>query len=160
MPKRLRGCPNCGKQKKVECTLMKSDGALIDIKHDRSMWKVAGVPAKRWTQAEHELFFMELKAYGAAHGYKPGWALMKYRDKFIEFAAALVFSSFSVPRNLGKPLCGVVMALGEATMRWNGKTAAAGAATFALRHRDGLRAGLLRAKLRHWRAARRRPILH
>ena len=80
---------------------MKSDGALIDIKHDRSMWKVAGVPAKRWTQAEHELFFMELKAYGAAHGYKPGWALMKYRDKFIEFAAALVFSSFSVPRKGG-----------------------------------------------------------
>ena len=64
---------------------MKSDGALIDIKHDRSMWKVAGVPAKRWTQAEHELFFMELKAYGAAHGYKPGWALMKYRDKSNEW---------------------------------------------------------------------------
>ena len=97
---------------------MKSDGALIDIKHDRSMWKVAGVPAKRWTQAEHELFFMELKAYGAAHGYKPGWALMKYRDKFNELAAALVFSSFHRQiisptvalwvrsRNIGKPLCG------------------------------------------------------
>ena len=72
---------------------MKSDGALIDIKHDRSMWKVAGVPAKRWTQAEHELFFMELKAYGAAHGYKPGWALMKYRDKFMSSPPR----SFSVP---------------------------------------------------------------
>jgi ubiquitin len=67
MPKRLRGCPNCGKQKK-ECTLMKSDGALIEIKHDGSIWEAARLPAKKWTQDKRELFFMELKAYGAAHG--------------------------------------------------------------------------------------------
>jgi hypothetical protein len=54
---------------------MESVGALIEIEHDGSMWQAAMVPAKKWTQAERELFFMELKAYDTAHGYKPGWAV-------------------------------------------------------------------------------------
>jgi superfamily II DNA or RNA helicase len=90
MAKRLRVCPNCGKQKKAECTLMESDGALIEIKRDGSRWQVAKVPAKKWTQAERELFFMELKAYGAAHGYKPRLGADEVSGQVQRVAAALV----------------------------------------------------------------------
>jgi hypothetical protein len=47
---------------------MKSDGALIEIKHDGSIWEAARLPAKKWTQDKRELFFIELEAYGTAHG--------------------------------------------------------------------------------------------
>ena len=32
--------------------------------------------------AEKAIFLAELKAYAAGHGYKPGWAAVKYKGRF------------------------------------------------------------------------------
>ena len=40
---------------------------------------------KKWTDEEREVFYFELRFYGTNRGYKPGWAAIKYREKFGEW---------------------------------------------------------------------------
>jgi hypothetical protein len=37
---------------------------------------------KKWTEEEQEVFYWELRFYGEGKGYKPGWAAVKYKNKF------------------------------------------------------------------------------
>jgi DNA repair protein RadD len=77
-----RKCPNCGEVNKLQSTLLEADGELVEVKRDGSMWQAAKVKAREWTIEERETFLSELKAYTQAHGYKPGWASLKYKEKF------------------------------------------------------------------------------
>ena len=82
MPVRTRICPNCQHQVKPECTIMEHDGELQEIVPGKLM-KVSG--KKVWSYEEKKVFLAELKGYAADKGYKPGWAGMKFKDKFGEF---------------------------------------------------------------------------
>ena len=58
---------------------MEQDGQLVEIVPG-NLTKVG--KKKEWTEAESRVFLSELKGYALEHGYKPGWAAMKYKEKF------------------------------------------------------------------------------
>ncbi len=78
LPK-ARECPNCGHMQKPVCAIIEQDGELVEIIPGQ-LRKVG--KKKEWTEAEQRVFLAELKGYALEHGYKPGWAAMKYREKF------------------------------------------------------------------------------
>ncbi len=82
MPPKSRLCPNCGHERKILCKIAENDGELVEIVPGK-LTKVGG--KKIWTYPEKKVFLAELKGYAIDHGYKPGWAAMKYKDKFGEF---------------------------------------------------------------------------
>ena len=82
MPVRARICPNCQHQVKPECSIVEQDGELQEIVPGKLL-KVSG--KKIWSYEEKKVFLAELKGYAADKGYKPGWAGMKFKDKFGEF---------------------------------------------------------------------------
>ncbi len=79
MPPRSRECPNCGTPSRPECTVFEQDGDLQEIVPG-GLKKVA--TKKYWSYEEKKVFFAELKGYALDKSYKPGWAAMKYKDKF------------------------------------------------------------------------------
>ena len=82
MPLGSRKCPNCGHERKPECSISEQDGEL----HEIVPGQLRKVGSKQiWSHTEKKVFFAELKGYGMQHGYKPGWAAMKFRDKFGEW---------------------------------------------------------------------------
>jgi superfamily II DNA or RNA helicase len=86
MPRKLLKCPNCGRERQSpKCSLMENDGQLVELVRDGTMWMAFKVKPALWTKGERKTFFAELMRYGIDHGYKPGWAAMKYRDKFGEW---------------------------------------------------------------------------
>jgi DNA repair protein RadD len=88
-------CPGCGfvpekKKKPLETT----DDELGEIITNK-----AAAKRNRNTSAEEkEYFFGEMKSYGRAHNYKPGWAMMKFRDKFGVFPNDFHGTPERVPR--------------------------------------------------------------
>jgi DNA repair protein RadD len=82
MPPRTPTCPNCGHERKPVCSIMEQDGELVEIVPGQ-LRKVGS--KKDWTYKEKHVFLAELKGYALQHGYKPGWAGMKFREKFGEF---------------------------------------------------------------------------
>jgi hypothetical protein len=56
------------------------------MERDGELREVTGIVPKyrkhEYTMAEKSQFFAELKAYGLEKQYKPGWASMKYKEKF------------------------------------------------------------------------------
>jgi superfamily II DNA or RNA helicase len=85
MPRGTRKCLYCGYEMRTLSSIMERDGVLVEISRDGSMFKAAKVAAHLWTREEKELFLSELKGYAKQHGYKPGWAQIKYREKFKEW---------------------------------------------------------------------------
>jgi DNA repair protein RadD len=78
-PPRVATCPNCGHKRKVSSDLMEQDGELVEVTGAHGQKK--GVK-RVWTMEEKAQFLAELKTYGLEHGYKPGWASRKYKDRF------------------------------------------------------------------------------
>lgn len=72
---RSRVCPQCGW--KVPFT--KRDVATTQADLVRIGKVLVKKLPKGWVS--HEIFFCMLKRYGAEHGYKPGWAAVKFKEK-------------------------------------------------------------------------------
>lgn len=87
-PNVLRKCPNCGEVAKIQSGMIERDGQLVEVRRDGSMFEAAKVKAVEWTYEERRTFLAELKCYAEQQGYKPGWASMKYKEKFQEFPEA------------------------------------------------------------------------
>lgn len=79
MPPRSPSCPNCGRSRRPECTVFEAEGELQEIVPGK-LTKVG--TKKEWSYAEKKVFLAELKGYALDKGYKPGWAAMKFKDKF------------------------------------------------------------------------------
>lgn len=80
-PPRVRICPNCGQQPKVETDVIERDGELVEVsggKRQRSKSR----KASDYSAPERQAFFAELKAYASLKEYKPGWAAFKFKEKF------------------------------------------------------------------------------
>jgi len=82
MQPKSRLCQNCGHERKILCTIAESDGELVEIVPGKLM-KVGS--KKVWSYEEKKVFLAELKGYAIEHNYKPGWAGMKYKEKFGSF---------------------------------------------------------------------------
>lgn len=79
--KHARICPNCGAEPaRLSSGPLENEGELIEITIDRKA--TSKRKADQWTERERQAFFSEMKAYAQQHGYKPGWAAVKYRDRF------------------------------------------------------------------------------
>jgi DNA repair protein RadD len=69
-------CPECGKVREARTDIQHQDGELIEI---------GARPTKR-SQAqiifEQESFYGELRWVASIHGYAPGWAAHKFRERF------------------------------------------------------------------------------
>ena len=74
-------CPNCGFESKITSAIMEDDGELFELKPGK-MNKSKPRRTEDWTEQERKVFFAELKAYALMHEYKPGWAAVKFKDKF------------------------------------------------------------------------------
>lgn len=80
-PPRTPICPNCGHKNAITSSIMESDGELVEYANGKKA-KSKPKRAEDFTEQERKIFFAELKAYGIMHEYKPGWAAMKYKEKF------------------------------------------------------------------------------
>jgi DNA repair protein RadD len=80
-PVGVRKCPHCGFEPVVISGVIEKDGELVEMVPGQMPPAKKG-EARKYTMVEKSQFLAELKAYGVEHGYKPGWALNKYRDKF------------------------------------------------------------------------------
>lgn len=74
---KIHACPACGFAPERQDSVEIVDGDLVEL-NSRRMAKAQ--KAQGWP--EKAAFLAQLRAYGLAHGYKPGWANNKYHEKF------------------------------------------------------------------------------
>lgn len=76
-PAKVHACPACGFQPERQDAVEVVEGDLVELDSKRraKLNREAG-----WD--EKAAFFAQLKGYALLHGYKPGWAANKYREKF------------------------------------------------------------------------------
>lgn len=80
-PPKTKICPNCGHKTEIKSEIMECDGELVEFTPGAKSKSVRRKP-EDFSEQERKQFFAELKAYALVHEYKPGWAAMKYKDKF------------------------------------------------------------------------------
>ena len=80
-PARMRICPNCGAQPKVETHVVERDGDLVEVTGGKRQ-RAKSRKASDYSAPERQAFFAELKAYALLKEYKPGWVQHKFREKF------------------------------------------------------------------------------
>jgi DNA repair protein RadD len=81
MPVGSRKCPNCGHEMKAQCAIIEQDGELHEVVPGQ-LRKVGSKDRQQWSYAEQKVFLAELKGYALHHGYKTGWAAVKFKSKF------------------------------------------------------------------------------
>jgi superfamily II DNA or RNA helicase len=74
----MRKCENCGFEPTPQCGWVETADELQEV--DRKT--LPKKQSRQFSMEEKMVFLAELKSYAAMHGYKPGWASNKYRDKF------------------------------------------------------------------------------
>jgi superfamily II DNA or RNA helicase len=80
LPRVAGKCQNCGAvQQRSVSGLVERDGELFEIVPGT---RVKQQKAAKFTLDEKAVFLAGLKFYGIEKGYKAGWAMNKYRDKF------------------------------------------------------------------------------
>jgi superfamily II DNA or RNA helicase len=82
IPPRVKICPECGFERKIESKINEREGTLVEF--DGTFRKKGATNHVRYpyTTAEKQRFFQQLKGYGLERDYKPGWAAVKFREKF------------------------------------------------------------------------------
>jgi DNA repair protein RadD len=73
-PPKLLICPACGFKPQPKCQVIHADGELVEF----SSRHVAKPPP----EGERITFYSELRTVAQERGYKPGWAAMKFKEKF------------------------------------------------------------------------------
>jgi len=81
-------CPNCGFERKIESHIHERPGELVEIERytkKKAPSRQKGYTSDRlfpYTDEEKARFYAQLRGYGLQHGYAPGWAKHKFREKF------------------------------------------------------------------------------
>jgi len=78
----LKVCPECGFERKIESKIYERDGQLVEFD---GVYRKKGKTSPMllpYTYQEKMRFYAQLRGYGIEKGYKPGWAFMKYMEKF------------------------------------------------------------------------------
>lgn len=81
-PPRIKACPNCGFEERRESQVMERDGELVEVTGGGKKQRAKQKRPEDFTEGDRCTFFLELRAYGLLHEYKPGWAAIKYRERF------------------------------------------------------------------------------
>jgi superfamily II DNA or RNA helicase len=77
-PPRMAKCPACGFVATVVSNIKPEAGELRELKPQPKEKREKHTPT---TREEKLAFYAELVGYGERHGYKPGWASNKYRER-------------------------------------------------------------------------------
>ena len=81
IPVGVKVCPSCGAERVAPVSqIFEREGVLVQF--DGAFRKKGDRKAHTYTIQEKARFFAQLKGYCLLRGYKPGWAAMKYKDKF------------------------------------------------------------------------------
>lgn len=80
-PPKTKICPNCGHETVIRSEIMECDGELVEFSPQGKAKSVRRKP-EEFTEQEKRQFFAELKSYAITHEYKPGWAALKFKEKF------------------------------------------------------------------------------
>jgi hypothetical protein len=80
-------CPSCGYTFPVKTAdRFHMDGQLVEVlQNGQSPFRLPPASSDEWTVPRKVEFYSQLVGIGMARGYKPGWAGMKYKDKFEEW---------------------------------------------------------------------------
>jgi DNA repair protein RadD len=79
-PPKMRKCPSCGHEDKIECAIMERDGHLGEIMPGRLAKKAD--KKSRTTKEEKRQFYRELMLYAAIRSFAKGWAFVQYIKRF------------------------------------------------------------------------------
>ena len=80
IPVGVKVCPSCGFERVVTSQIFEREGVLVQFD---GVYRKKGERQKyTYTIQEKERFFAQLKGYCMLQGYKPGWAALKYKEKF------------------------------------------------------------------------------
>jgi len=86
IPIGLKVCPNCGFERKIqESKIVEREGELAEVQQFTGSFRRRRDRNPQlfpYTPTEKARFYSQLKGYGILHGYKPGWAKLKYVEKF------------------------------------------------------------------------------
>jgi len=82
-PPKMAQCPGCGFTATYVSKIEAGDGELRELKPKPKKPK----DPMEMSAYDRTMFFAELKGYAFQHGYKPGWAAQKYRDRFGKWPA-------------------------------------------------------------------------
>jgi superfamily II DNA or RNA helicase len=80
IPPKTPKCPNCGDVAKRESSIVERPGELMELTSSSKFKK--GKKKHEMTIFDREIFFRELLGIAEEKSYKPGWASMKYKDRF------------------------------------------------------------------------------
>jgi len=85
MPAGVKVCPECGHERKApESKIIEREGRLVewDYQFRKPKYPKAIDEPIIYTYEEKARFYAQLRGYGIARNFKPGWAKLKYREKF------------------------------------------------------------------------------
>jgi superfamily II DNA or RNA helicase len=82
IPPRVLKCPECGYERKIESHVHEREGVLVEFTGSSRARKKTSPKLFPYTPEEKARFYQQLKGYALERGYKPGWAFMKFIDKF------------------------------------------------------------------------------
>jgi superfamily II DNA or RNA helicase len=80
IPVNAKTCPECGFERKVVSKVFEREGELVEL--DGRPKKKTDPRLFPYTQDEKRAFFAQLRTHGMQKGYKRGWAVMQFREKF------------------------------------------------------------------------------
>ena len=78
-------CPNCGQAARKRTGIRYDDGELVEVTPEfkaKEATKLKRKENSEWTNAEKRQFIAELFGYAESMGFKPGWANVKFKEKF------------------------------------------------------------------------------
>jgi DNA repair protein RadD len=82
IPVGCKTCPECGFERKVTSGIYERDGQLVEFTGGFRKKGQTNPQLIPYTYAERARFYAQLRGYGILKNYKPGWAKMKFIDKF------------------------------------------------------------------------------
>lgn len=84
IPPRVMKCPECGFERKIQSSLYEREGELVEFTGGFRSKRKTSNKVFPYSREEKRRFYAQLRGYGIERGYKPGWAFIKFFDKFNE----------------------------------------------------------------------------
>jgi len=82
IPVGVKICPECGFERKIVSNVYEREGQLVEFTGGFRKKGQTNPTYFNYSYEEKVRFYAQLRGYGIEKGYKPGWAFLKYVEKF------------------------------------------------------------------------------
>ena len=82
IPVGCKTCPECGFERKIESKIYEREGELVEFTGGFRKKGKTNALLLPYTYEEKCRFYAQLRGYAIEKGYRPGWAFVKYMEKF------------------------------------------------------------------------------